>query len=661
MPNYNVCYIYDSNSYAMKARIQLLFAFTFLIQVVIGQNNYFNTLQRNEKRFFSQKMNFKAINNHADYDIIYHRIYWEVDPSQLYIKGFITSYFKTLTPDFSAVHFDMIDELTADSVLYHNNKQSFTHQAGLLKINLLSPLNTGTLDSVTVFYQGVPLSGNGFGTFEINTHDNTPILWTLSEPYGAKDWWPCKQTLIDKIDSVDIYVKTPSVYKVGSNGKLIFEKISGDSKLTYWKHRFPIATYLVAIAVTNYSSFSDYAKVNEQNDTVEILNYVYPESLEWAEPMAKYTVDAIELYSSLFIPYPFYKEKYGHAQFGWGGGMEHQTMSFMGGFSPDLIAHELSHQWFGDYVTCSNWHDIWVNEGFAVFCESLCQEYLHPENYLSWKNGRMKYVLDNAKSGSIYVEDTTDISRIFNYALTYQKGGLIIHQLRNQIGDTAFFSGIKNLLTHDDTKAGFASATQVKEYLEAAADTNLTTYFNNWYYGQGYPKYSLAWNQDVNDTVHITISQKTTHSSISFFAMKVPLLLKGAENQSLVVFHNTQNNQSFTCKPGFFVTSIEFDPDYTLIAPHPATFVVSIPNEELEKTISIAPNPANSLLTIKSGKNTPIIGIEIVDVSGKQLFREKYAHQSKKIEVNISKIPNGIYYVKIETTEGVVTKKLAIR
>jgi len=273
----------------------------------------------------------------------------------------------------------------------------------------------------------------------------------------------------------------------------------------------------------------------------------------------------------------------------------------------------------------------------------------------------MEYVLSNAKFGSVYVEDTADINRIFNYALTYQKGGLIIHQLRNQIGDAAFFTGIKNMLTHVDTKAGFASATQVQEFLEAAADTNLNTYFNDWYYGQGYPKYSLEWHQDLNDSIRIIISQKTTHPSISFFAMNVPLLLKGAENQSLVVFHNTQNNQSFSCKPGFLVTSIEFDPEYTIIAPHPATFVVGVPNERLEKTVSIAPNPANGLLIIKSGKNTPITGVEIIDVSGKQLFHEKYTHLSKKVEVNISKIPVGIYYVKIETDEGIVSKKLAIR
>jgi aminopeptidase N len=643
----------------MKTQL-FLFGALFLFLTVQGQNVQNNSIHLNEKRAFSNKMNYKALNDHSNYDITYHRIYWEVNPSELYIKGSITSYFKTLTDGFSVVNFDLIDPLKTDSVIYHKKKLSFSHANDLLKINLPSALSKETLDSVTVYYQGMPVSASGFGSFEATFHNNVPILWTLSEPYGAKEWWPCKQTLTDKIDSIDIYVKTPSGNKVGSNGKLMYEKTTGNSTITYWKHRYPIATYLVAIAVTNYVSFSDYATVNEQNDQVEILNYVYPESLDWAQPMAKYTVDAIELYSSLFIPYPFYKEKYGHAQFGWGGGMEHQTMSFMGGFSQDLIAHELAHQWFGDYITCSNWHDIWVNEGFAVFCESLCQEHLHPENFLSWKIGRMEYVLDNTASGSVYVEDTTNINRIFNYPLTYQKGGLIIHQLRNQIGDDAFFRGIKNLLTNKNTMAGFVSANDVKEYLQIAADTNLTNYFNDWYYGEGYPEYTFEWTQDMDNTLSIKVNQSTTHSSVSFFSMRIPLLLNGADNETLVRFHNIQNNQLFNYNPGFKVTSIVFDPEYTIIAPHPASFVLGISNEEAEKSISLIPNPGNELLTIKSGKNASFASIAIVDASGKNMLLEKQFHSTNQTEINISQIPVGIYYVRIETNQGVVIKKLVI-
>ncbi|NOZ35444.1 MAG: M1 family metallopeptidase [Chlorobi bacterium] len=116
-------------------------------------------------------------------------------------------------------------------------------------------------------------------------------------------------------------------------------------KTAHWKHRHPIAAYLIAIAVTNYSSYSDYVTLTT-GENIEVLNYVYPENLTSAQNNTPNVLDVIQLYSDLFIPYPFADEKYGHAQFGWGGGMEHQTMSFMHGFSHHLMAHELAHQWF---------------------------------------------------------------------------------------------------------------------------------------------------------------------------------------------------------------------------------------------------------------------------------------------------------------------------
>ena len=117
----------------------------------------------------------------------------------------------------------------------------------------------------------------GFGSFKMDHHNNglTPIISTLSEPYGARDWWPCKQSLDDKIDSIDILVKTPSQYRAGSNGVLVDEIQSPGQTKYHWKSNYPITAYLVAIAVTDYVVFSNYAQVG--SDTLEILNYVFPE------------------------------------------------------------------------------------------------------------------------------------------------------------------------------------------------------------------------------------------------------------------------------------------------------------------------------------------------------------------------------------------------
>lgn len=626
---------------------------------VFSQQSKVPSFIEREKQYFG-RLKSAALTPHHDYNIIYQRMYWAVDPAKRYIAGSVTSYFNTLSSDFNTIYFDLHRNLNVDSILYHGEKITFSHADHVIQISLPSTLNKYTLDSVCVFYQGIPpTSANGFGAFETSQHDGTPVLWTLSEPYGAKEWWPCKQSLTDKIDSVDIYIEMPSSYKAASNGKLISEQIVGSKKIAHWKHRHPIATYLVAIAVTNYSSFSYYAKVDSVN-TVEILNYVYPEDQSWAQPAIEYTVDVLELYSQLFIPYPFYNEKYGHAQFGWGGGMEHQTMSFMGSFSQMLISHELSHQWFGDYVTCSSWQDIWVNEGFAVFCESVVQENLHPENYLQWKKDRMKLVLDNASTGSVFVADSSNVDRIFNYYLTYQKGGLIIHQLRNQIGDDAFFTGLKNLLTNAETRGKFASAQTIKSLWEEAADTNLTTYFNDWYYGMGYPRYNIGWMQDVNFDVSIYINQTTTDASVPFFAMKVPILLKGDEQEELVVFKNSENKQSFRYNPGFAVNSIEFDPEYTIIAPHPANISLNIPDALYNDLVLVAPNPANEQLLIKSNFGGKIKSVFILNSSGKHIYRKTYSQEAKKLSIDIQNYKSGLYFIQVETDLGSSINKIFI-
>ena len=165
---------------------------------------------------------------------------------------------------------------------------------------------------MTVYYHGVP-PDNGFGSFVQSTHKGTPVIWTLSEPYGASDWWPCKNSLTDKADSIDIFVTTPAEYKAASNGLLISSLPDGTGMVYHWKHRYPIATYLVCMAVTNYSRYIH--KVPFGPDTLKVINYIYPEDSAAAYAQTANAVPMIQVYDSLFGIYPFQNEKYGHTQF----------------------------------------------------------------------------------------------------------------------------------------------------------------------------------------------------------------------------------------------------------------------------------------------------------------------------------------------------------
>jgi len=244
-----------------------------------------------------------------NFDVKYYRCEWEVDPALRYINGKITVYFIVLVPS-SSITLDLMSPLVTDSVKQRGNLLSFTQPTDGLQINFPATIGTGTLDSVSIYYQGVP-PNTGFGSFIQDTHAGTPIMWSLSEPYGARDWWPCKNGLDDKADSIDVIVTNPVAYKAASNGLLQSETITagGTKMITHWKHRYPIATYLICMAVTNYTVFNNSVLLG--NTTLPMVTYCYPESLSSFQSGTQYVLDAMQLYHRYFGDYPFIKKNMG--------------------------------------------------------------------------------------------------------------------------------------------------------------------------------------------------------------------------------------------------------------------------------------------------------------------------------------------------------------
>ena len=484
-----------------------------------------------ERQRHEVMMGFEPSGVGQDYDVKYHRFEWKIDPSVRRISGAVTTYFKAMSP-ITQIGFDLDDALKVDSVFHRGAKATFS-QIGdkTVKINANATIATGVLDSVTIYYNGVPPS-NGFGAYAQRIRNNTaPETWTLSEPYGGRDWWPGKMDLTDKIDSIDVIVTTPPQYRVASNGLLVREiQLDSTKKLYHWKHRYPIANYLVCVAVTNYEQYVDIAPLS-RGDTMRLLNYVYPEKLATSQLGSWKCANAMRLFDSLFIEYPFKKEKYGHAMFGWGGGQEHQTMSFMANVTdPGLMAHELAHQWFGDRVTCGSWSDIWLNEGFATYLTGLYYQYVEPLYWINWRKDAIGGAT-NPTSGSVFCTDTTSINRIFDSRLTYNKGAYLLHTLRWKIGDTAFFKGIRNYLNDPSVAYGFARTADLKRHIEATSGQNLTEFFNDYFFGQGYPSYDVnVQYSDIANAPTVFINQRQSHLSVSFFEMPVPIKLINKKN-----------------------------------------------------------------------------------------------------------------------------------
>ncbi|HFA48275.1 MAG TPA: T9SS type A sorting domain-containing protein [Bacteroidetes bacterium] len=611
-----------------------------------------------ESHHHGQIINFRSNELTNNFDLKYHRMEWEIDPEEYYIKGKITSYFVPVEMGFQQINFDLSADMTVSEVSYHGSPLSFTQLGNdILQIDFPAVLPVGQLDSISVAYEGVP-PGTGFGSFVQTEHNGDPILWTLSEPYGAKDWWPCKQDLNDKIDSIDVIVRVPEEYRVASNGVLVSETVDGPDMVFHWKHRFPIPAYLIAIAATNYVAYSDYVPL-DSGDSIQVLNYVFPENLESAQNQTQDIVEIMDLYNHLFGTYPFAAEKYGHAQFGWGGGMEHQTMSFMVGFSYGLMAHELAHQWFGDKVTCGSWEDIWLNEGFATYLAGLTSEFLGtPAQWYNWKAGRINSITSQP-GGSVWVEDTSSVGRIFNGRLSYSKGSMLLHMLRWKLGDDDFFQGVRNYLNAPGIAYGYAKTLDLQQHLEAQSGLDLTGFFNDWFYGQGYPSYHVFWWNEAN-AVKILLQQTTSDPSVDFFEMPVPVYVSGEGQDSVLRLEHVFPTQAFEVELPFKVDSVSFDPDLWLISKdniidHALTGIDE--NGALERSISISPNPVQDVLKVRiNAAGFPIEKIKVTDVAGRLLKDLPFPGNDFELDTN-DWLP-GLYILQFYANGSRVSKKV---
>jgi Peptidase family M1 domain/Secretion system C-terminal sorting domain len=504
----------------------------------------------------------------TEYDVKYYKLQLRINPdSAKGIKGIITTYFTTNQANFGSISFDMATSLVQDSVYYHNVKLPAGDinraTADLIKITIPTIPTVGTLDSVTIYYKGVPPTVAAFsgGTgFVKSTHDVSAknYVYTLSEPYSSYTWWPCKSFVVnDKADSMDMIISTPLAFRSASNGTRVSEITSGSNVITYWKERYPVPAYLVCMAVANYVQYpTTPTMVNIGGTMMPYYNLIFPETNTAAGQTALNRVPLmLTTYSSLFGDYPFKNEKYGNYTFGFGGGMEHTTFSgesssgvYQTATNWDILAHELGHQWWGDNVTCASWRDIWLNESFADYSEALLLEFAPSiaasvgTNAVAWRNTKkLNSINATYQAKTTYVLDTTDITTIFTPSVyIYDRGGMIITMLRTIMGDAKFFQAIKNYQSDPLLAQGNAFTADMKRHMEASSGLNLTTFFNQWIYNTGYAKYSsiagsvCEWNNSGTNLA-IKLIQKSQSSALARFDMPVPVRIQGAGGQDTTV------------------------------------------------------------------------------------------------------------------------------
>jgi len=349
-----------------------------------------------------------------------------------------------------------------------------------------------------------------------------------------------------------------------------------------------------------------------------------------------------------FGVYPFRNEKYGHMQFNWGGGMEHQTMSSMVGLSNMLICHELTHQWFGDKLTCGTWNDIWLNEGFATFGEHLTYEKLlmSASQFQSYLANEIS-TITSSPGGSVYVPDSglSDINRVFDSRLSYSKGGFVLRMMKWILGDDQFYAMLKAYQSNPAFEYNYVKTNDFRDFASTFTGHDFTEFFNDWVYGEGYPTYQIKWNQ--NTTTHkmvFRVTQTRSSSKVSYFEMPLPIKVSGSGGQTAyLVLNNDSNNQVFTQDVSFNATSVSFNYENQMIAKGSVAKDTSLAVNDInsKNNLNIYPNPAKSFIKI-SGLEKPA-DYEIFSVDGK-LMKKGTANPDS--EIDISNFMKGNYILK---------------
>jgi aminopeptidase N len=482
------------------------------------------------------------------------------------------------------------------------------------------------------------------------------VVWSLSEPFSAFEWFPCKQSLTDKADSCAVSITVPDTCKAGSNGLLELVTPLGNGQTRYdWKHRHPIDYYLISVSVAKYVEYNVYANPIGAPNPILIQNYIYdnPATLPNFQAEIDETVDFMELYYDLFGPYPFEDEKYGHCMAPISGGMEHQTMTTQGFFEKTLTSHELAHQWWGNNVTCASWSDIWINEGFASYSEYLMLQNLYPGEQGPFMQQVHNSVMNQA-GGSVWVLDSLNESRIFSGRLTYDKGSAIIHTMRYKINnDQLFFEGLRafQVAFKDSTATGIA----FKNFMENFTGMDFTPFFNQWYFGEGYPTYSVKWNQSGNDAA-IEISHITSMSQVTpTYTNDIDLrFIRQGQADTIIRFNINSNTEQFSIyNIGTLTGSIGIDPNNWIINKVGSITMDPNLNVGIESSLEIQnmlvyPNPSNGEFTVQ---NIPFNArsFELFDQTGRFILAQK---ATKEGVIRLSNLSDGTYIFSVVLSDG---------
>lgn len=497
-----------------------------------------------------------------DYDVEHYKLELKVDPTARQLTGTCTMTAKSLKASLAKAAVDLYSNMTVSAVSMPSGPAAFTRPTNQVLITLDRAYGLGERFETTIAYSGRPTSG-GWGSFGFDSHSGQPIVWSLSQPWWGKTWWPNKDQLADK-STAEIWLTVPDTLYAVSNGKLMGVDPAGAGWQRFrWQVHYPIIPYLISMAVSNYQIRTDVFTWNSKQMPMEF--YVYPENWNSVQTEINAFKDIMRVFSEYYGEYPWMTgtiEKVGIAQFPWGGGMEHQTVASQGGFTVWLSAHELAHQWWGDCITCKTWKDIWLNEGFASFSEALWEERKPGGSFAAYKNWMVGNRRPASLGGTVYCYDDQNQSAIFSGTNSYDKGAWVVHQLRGVLGETDFRRCLDAYW-----KAYFGDSATTEDFrivCEGVVGRDLKWFFQEWVYDKGGPLYRYGWKpakRGAQDLVELTIEQTQDTYGWNLFSMPIELSVLTSAGTERVKVWNSAWFQSYSIPVKGAPLSVALDPD----------------------------------------------------------------------------------------------------
>lgn len=610
----------------------------------------------------------KSIVNDTTFDVKHYHLDLQIAIDSPFIGGNVSSLVLVKTDGLNALKLDLDNAFIIDST--SSNIDSYALNNNILYIQFVNTYTTGDFIEFVIYYHGIPPLAGGFKGLRYETHDSgEPIIASLSTPYLAHTWWPCKDGTTDKADStfIDITIKDTVISSFPvialSNGVLETVSNSPGYKTFQWRHRYPIVPYYVMVAISNYTTFQQI--FNGPGYSFPMDYYVFESHIADAQMGVQELPAVMQYFTDIFGPYPFPDERYAMTQLGYYGGIENQTNSIvnnMGSSWFNVSVHELAHQWFADMITCEDWHHGWLNEGFASYAEALYNEF--DNGFLAYQNYMVNFEYYNG--GTLYRPDVSNPFSVFQ-SILYDKGAYTLHMLRGVMGDPHFFNALYTYANSATHQYKHATTEEFQAVCENISGLDLSTFFDQWIYDEYYPKYRYNYISDnASGDISLTILQsQSSQNWRSLFEMPMDIRFEFSDgSDSTITVQNDAIAQTFQFNFSKIISNVLLDPDHWVLknVTFDPTLQIGITEFQKNEAINIYPNPGNGIIHIEFQKtNGNPINFSLYDVSGK-IQNATVLQVSKNIyHLESNGLSSGTYVLEINTISGSIFRRIQIQ